>query len=176
MLIPDNDDLNRISWESCNHLLLSWILNYVFETIAQTIIFHDNIVYAWDDLKERIAKVDRNCISSLHSTVHSLKQGTKTVLEYFIELITLWDELNSRRPIPNCTCIHPCKCYSIRLVKHYRTKDQIIQFLTGLNESFSVVKTQILLIDPLQPINKVCSLDVQEESQNALLHTPVVVD
>jgi len=47
-----------------------------------------------------------------------------------------------------------------------------MQFLTGLNESFSVVKTQILLMDPLPPINKVYSLVVQEESQNSLLPTP----
>jgi len=152
MLIPDNDDLNCIAWESCNHLLLSWVLNYVSESTAQTIVFHDNIVYAWDDLKERFGKVDRICISYLHSTIHSLKHGTKIVLEYFIELITLWDELNSHRPIPNCMCIHPCRCYSIRLAKHYRTEDQIIQFLTGLNESFSVVKIKIVLMEPLPPI------------------------
>jgi hypothetical protein len=38
----------------------------------------------------------------------------------------------------------------------YRLEDQIIQFLTGLNENFSIVKTRVLLMD-LLPINKVFS-------------------
>jgi hypothetical protein len=98
------------------------------------------------------------------------------VLEYFLELRTLWDELNSHRPIPTCNCVHTCRNDAIRLAKNYRVEDQIMQFLTGLNESFSVVKTQILLMDPLPPINKVYSLVVQEESQNSLLPTPISLD
>jgi len=129
-------------------------------------LFHDTAISAWEDLKERFAKVDLVRISSLISTINNLKEGTKTEVEYFIELGTLWDELNSHRPIPNCTCVHPYRCDSTRLAKLYISEDQIIQFLTGLNESFFVVKTQILLMDPLPSINKVYSLVVQEEIQN----------
>jgi hypothetical protein len=48
-------------------------------------------------------------------------------------------------------------------------EDQVIQFLTGLNSEFSVVKTQILLMDPLPTLNKVYSLVVQEESNHKSL-------
>ena len=139
-------------------------------------LFHDTAISAWEDLKERFAKVDLVRISSLISTINNLKEGTKTEVEYFIELGTLWDELNSHRPIPNCTCVHPCRCDSTRLAKLYISEDQIIQFLTGLNESFFVVKTQILLMDPLPSINKVYSLVVQEEIQNAGVSNLVTID
>lgn len=43
-----------------------------------------------------------------------------------------------------------------------------MQFLTGLNDTFGVVKTQVLLLDPLPPLNKVYSLVVQEESNISL--------
>jgi hypothetical protein len=56
----------------------------------------------------------------------------------------------------------------MRAAHNYRTEDQIIQFLSGLNENFSVVKTQVLLMDPLPTINKVYSLVVQEESNFAI--------
>jgi len=174
--IPDFEDLNRRAWERCNYLLRLWILNSVLDSIAQTILFHDTAISAWEDLKERFAKVDCVRISSLHSTINNLKQGTKSVLEYFLELRTLWDELNSHRPIPTCNCVHTCRVDSIRIAKQYRVEDQIMQFLTGLNESFSVVKTQILLVDPLLPIKKVYSLVVQEERQNFLLPTPISID
>jgi len=89
--IPDIGDLNGQAWESCNHLLHSWILNSITESIAQTIVFHDTTISAWDDLKERFTKVDCVRISSLRSTVNNLKKDTKIVLEYFIELRTIWD-------------------------------------------------------------------------------------
>jgi hypothetical protein len=41
----------------------------------------------------------------------------------------------------------------------------IIRFLTGLNDNFSMVKSQILLMDPLPPLNKVFSMVLQHERQ-----------
>ncbi|MCI19745.1 retrovirus-related pol polyprotein from transposon TNT 1-94, partial [Trifolium medium] len=40
-----------------------------------------------------------------------------------------------------------------------------IRFLTGLNENFAMVKSQILLIDPLPPLNKIFSMVLQHERQ-----------
>lgn len=45
-----------------------------------------------------------------------------------------------------------------------QVKESVMKFLMGLNDSFSQVRTQILLMDPL-PINKVYSLLIQEEVQ-----------
>ncbi|CAJ2643840.1 unnamed protein product [Trifolium pratense] len=82
----------------------------------------------------------------------------------------LWEEFNYHRPMPTCTCAHQCRCDAMRAARLYRLEDQIIQFLTGLNEKISVVRTQVLLMDPLPPINKVYSLVVQEESNHAFLN------
>jgi len=117
-------------------------------------------------LQERFSKVDRICVASLRSSINNLKQGDKSVLDYFIEMKSLWEELNSHRPMPICTCPHPCRCESMRAARNFRIKDQVIQFLTSLNDSFSFVKTQVLLMDPLPSINKVYSMVIQEESNN----------
>lgn len=47
--------------------------------------------------------------------------------------------------------------------KKYQEEDKIIRFLKGLNESFSIVKTQILLMESLPPLNKVFTLVLQQE-------------
>jgi hypothetical protein len=47
-------------------------------------------------------------------------------------------------------------------------QERVLQFLMGLNDSFFVVKAQILLIDLLTPINKVFSLIIQEEKQGEI--------
>jgi hypothetical protein len=80
---------------------------------------------------------------------------------------TLWEELNSHRPMPHCTCPNPCRCAAMREASYFRLEDQVIQFLTGLNDQFAVVRTQVLMMDPLPSINKVYSLVIQEESNNS---------
>jgi hypothetical protein len=147
--IPLLDDLNRSQWERCNHLIISWILNSVSDQIAATVVFHENAIDVWHDLQERFSKVDRIRIATLRSSINNLKQDSKSVLDYFTEMKALWEELNSHRPLPMCTCVHQCRCPAMQLVRAYRLEDQVIQFLTGLNDSFSVVKTQVLLMDPL---------------------------
>jgi hypothetical protein len=166
--IPDTLDLNRSAWERCNHLVHSWIINSVSESIAQTLVFHEYAIDSWEDLHERFAKAGRIRIVSLKSALHNLKQGNRYVLDYYTDMRALWEELNSHRPMPLCTCVHQCHCQAMRAARNYRVEDQFIQFLTSLNENFSVVKTQVLLMDPLPTINKVYSLVVQEESNFAL--------
>jgi len=130
----------------------------------------------WEELKDRFSKADRIRFSMLLSTINNLKQGSKYVLDFFSEMKTLWEELNSHRPMPLCTCIHQCRCEAMRSARYFCLEDQIIQFLTGLNEQFSIVKTQVLLMDPLPSINKVYSLVVQEESNNVQLSSPASID
>jgi len=166
MEAPDEDDLNRSAWERCNHLLQSWIINSISTQIAQTLVFHETAIEAWLDLNERFAKANRIHIATLRSTINNLKQGSKSVLEYSNEMRTLWEELNSHRPMPHCTCPHSCRCAAMREARNFRHEDQIIQFLTGLNDKFVVIKTQVLMMDPLPSINRVYALVIQEESNN----------
>jgi len=173
----DFDDLNRDAWERCNNLIHSWLVNYVSPQISQTLVFHENAIDVWDELKKRFAKVDRIRIASLCSSINNLKQGSKSVLDYFTELKTLWEELNSHRPMPLYTCTHPCRCEAMRAARSHRLEDQVIQFLTGLNDTFNVVKSQVLLVDLLSSINKVYSLVVQEESNTfSTSITPIAED
>ena len=174
--VPDTDDLNRNAWERCNHLVHSWLINSVPDSIAQTIVFHDNAFDVWEDLKERFSKVDRIRIAQLRSSINSLRQGTKSVLDYFTEMKALWEELHSHRPLPNCNCPFQCRCDVVKVPKTYRVEDQSIMFLTGLIDQFSVVKTQVLLMDPLPSLNKVFSLVIQEESNNIFAPTLPTLD
>ncbi|KAL2533063.1 Retrotran gag 3 domain-containing protein [Abeliophyllum distichum] len=50
----------------------------------------------------------------------------------------------------------------------FQQEEYVLQFLMGLNESYSQARAQILMLDPLPPINKVFSLIIQEERQRSL--------
>ena len=79
----------------------------------------------------------------------------------------LWDQLENFSPFPLFTC---GKCvYGInQRLANLQAKETVMKFLIGLSESFSQVKTQILLMDPLPWINKAYSLFIQEEMKRSV--------
>jgi hypothetical protein len=54
--------------------------------------------------------------------------------------------------------------------------NRTIRFLTGLNDNFDLVRSQILLMEPLPPINKVFSNVIQYERQFIAMHGSSDVD
>lgn len=54
--VPKIFYLNKIVWKRCNSLVHSWILNFVTEHIPQTIMFLENSLDVWIDLKEFFLK------------------------------------------------------------------------------------------------------------------------
>ena len=97
--------------------------------------------------------------------ISSFKQGELTVTNYFTQLKILWDELDLFCLLSTYSCASKCTCNSLVNVSKYKAQDQIIKFLRGLNDNYSTVRTQILLMDPLPSLNKVCSLVTQQERQ-----------
>lgn len=106
LYVLDHDDLNHNAWVMGNHLIHSWNINSVSYSIAQTIVFHDNDFDVWEDLKERFSKVDRIRIANLCSSINTLRQCTKSDLDYFTEIKVLWQKLYSHLPFPNCSYHH----------------------------------------------------------------------
>ena len=83
----------------------------------------------------------------------NLTQGSLTVAQYFTKLKALWEEMSAHRPSSTCVC------GGLRPV------------LDHLLHDFAAVRGQILLMEPLPPINKVYSLVTQEERQRAISHS-----
>ncbi|WJX63250.1 hypothetical protein P8452_48162 [Trifolium repens] len=64
-----------------------------------------------------------------------------------------------------------CVCNSgVANAKHQHEVTHSIRFLTGLNEHFVPVRAQILLMNPLPPLNKIFSMVLQHERQYNLTH------
>jgi hypothetical protein len=161
--IPGEDDLNRLAWERCNNLVHTWIINSISPSIAHSVVFIENAIDMWNDLKDRFMRGDRIRVAQLHQEIANLKQGEHNITDYFTELRGLWEELDQYRPIPQCTCPMPCTCLAMRNAKGFRAEDRIIQFLIGLNEEYQGVASQVLLMDPMPPINRVFSMVMQQE-------------
>nr|KYP41138.1 hypothetical protein KK1_037506 [Cajanus cajan] len=55
---PASTDPLFPSWEGCNTLIMSWLLNSLSPSIAQSIIYFDQAFDIWIDLKERFSQSD----------------------------------------------------------------------------------------------------------------------
>ncbi|KAK9006721.1 hypothetical protein V6N11_019055 [Hibiscus sabdariffa] len=94
-----------------------------------------------------------------------LGQGDSTVSTYFMRLKLLWDEYGYLVPLSLCDCDA-----STEISKHLAQQKKF-QFLIGLNETYTAVGSQILLMTPLPSVNHAYSMIVQEEAQRIQLST-----
>lgn len=140
-------------------------LEFCFKEISASILFSDSAAIIWDDLKERFQQSNGLRIFQLRHDLLNLRQDQDSISIYFTKLKALWEEINNFRPM--CSCGR-CNCDGARKIDTYFQIDYIMTVLMGLNDSFAQVRTQVLLLDSLPPINCVFSLVIQEERQRVI--------
>ncbi|KAK4271923.1 hypothetical protein QN277_020544 [Acacia crassicarpa] len=163
--VPATSDPLFPAWERCNMMVLSWLTRSISTSIAQSILWIDKASDVWEDLHARFSQSDVFRLADLQEDIQGLKQGDLTVSDYFTKLKILWDEYLTLRPLISCTCNPKCCCGVIETYKKHIEQDYIIRFLKGLSDRFSLVKSQIMLIDPLPTINRVFALVQQQERE-----------
>lgn len=150
------------SWIRNNNMVLSWLLNSVNKDISASLIFADTAYEVWIDLRHRFQQKNGPRIFQLKRELINLHQEQLSVSHYFTKLKTLWEELSNYRP--SCTCAK-CTCGGMRELVDFFQREYTMSFLMGLNDSFSQIRGQILLMDPPPPINKVFSLITEKDHQ-----------
>lgn len=85
---------------------------------------------------------------------------------YYTKLKTLWDELDGINCVKIC---HHCDCCKAIDTKLDHAK--VIKFLTGLNDSYSTIRSQIIMKKHVPDLSQVYNLLDQDHSQRSI--TPV---
>ncbi|KAG8495219.1 hypothetical protein CXB51_012817 [Gossypium anomalum] len=155
-------------WDRCNALVLSWILNTVSKELSAGIVFASSAASVWTDLNERFNKVDGSRIFFLHREIASHSQGTASVSLYFTKMRLLWDEYDALVTFSSCGC-----CEHSRQNSEHIVQQRLFQFLMGLNETYSAIRSQILLMLPLPTVSQAYSMLMQEEAQRLHASGPV---
>ncbi|XP_019224372.1 PREDICTED: uncharacterized protein LOC109206058 [Nicotiana attenuata] len=149
-------------WERCNAIVLSWIGRTVSTELQPSIIYASYAKTVWNEFKERFDKSNLTRFYLLWIQIGSLKQGTDSVTSYYTKMKDLWDEIDLLVPAPGCDCEETRPF--IEQFKNLR----LLQFLVGINESYSQVRSQILLKTSVLNVNQAYALVIQEESQREL--------
>ncbi|KAM6557548.1 hypothetical protein CsatB_004567 [Cannabis sativa] len=159
---PETGNSSLNSWLRCNNMVMSWLVNSVSPEIAQSIMYFDLATDMWNDLADRFNEGNGPRIFQLQTQLTRLQQGDLSVSSYFTKLKSIWDELKEFQPITSCTC------GAMKIFLDCYNQNQVLQFLTGLNESFASVRAQILLNEPLPNLSRVFAMIIQEERQRSL--------
>ncbi|EOY04499.1 Uncharacterized protein TCM_019740 [Theobroma cacao] len=122
----------------------------------------------WQTLKNHFSQPDDTRICNLQYSLCNITQDTRPVDSYFTKLNGIWEELKNYRPLPYCEC---GKCTQSCFQKYIELweKDRVFRFLNGLNESFSALRSHIIMIKPFPSLDEAYNLVLREESQRSIL-------
>ncbi|XP_015960956.1 uncharacterized protein LOC107484915 [Arachis duranensis] len=161
---PDRSDDSFQAWDRYNTLVLSWLHASISSEILHSVLSCHVVCDLWEDLRHRFYQGDLFRIVELEEEMFAIKQGDSFITSHFTRLKTLWEELDEFQPIIKCECDDSCSC-GIELMKKYRSQTHIVQLLRGLNDDYSMARSQIMLIKTLPDVNEVYSLLLQQERQ-----------
>uniref|UniRef100_A0A2N9G504 Uncharacterized protein n=1 Tax=Fagus sylvatica TaxID=28930 RepID=A0A2N9G504_FAGSY len=148
--------------------VITWILNCVSKKIHASVLYKPTAYVIWKELQDKFSQSNGPQIFQHEKEIGSLTQNQNSVSDYYTHLQGLWEELLNYSPNPVCNCNPSCSCGAMSKTLEKYEQRCVMQFLMGLNESFATVRGQILLMDPMPPINKVFSLIRQEERQRSI--------
>ncbi|XP_047181593.1 uncharacterized protein LOC124848032 [Vigna umbellata] len=162
---PPPDDVLYEAWKRCNKMLISWLTRSMTLPIKQSIMWMNSVHEIWVDLLQRFSHGDKFRIVDLQEELQSCKQGDSTISQYYTRLQIIWKELSLYKTILLCTCNSPCNCGLLTKIQQERNDDSVIKFLRGLNDEFSQVRSQIMLMKPMPALPKTFSLVLQQERE-----------
>ncbi|CAL1403480.1 unnamed protein product [Linum trigynum] len=128
---PGDAHHNAWAWNRNNVMVLSWIQQAVDPVIRKTIMSCKTSLEAWRSLRSRYGQGDVVRIAELTEALSSLKQGSQSVTEYYVNLIAIRDELDNYQPLQHCICTPNSRetCVAMRLMFAYKETNYAIQFL-----------------------------------------------
>ncbi|XP_075095335.1 uncharacterized protein LOC142173612 [Nicotiana tabacum] len=125
-------------WEKCNAIVLSWIGSTISSELMSSIVYVSNAKKVWNDFQERFDRSNITRIYHLWTAIVTLRQGTDLITSYYSKMKDLRDELDVLAPLSSRD--YEESRPSVDHLKNIR----LLQFLIGLNESYSNIHNNVL--------------------------------
>ena len=117
----------------CNSTILAWLFNSISKDLQPSVVYFKTEREVWLDMQHGFSQGNGPRIFELRREVFSLSQEDLTVNAYYTKFKGLWDELSDYR-----TCSYG-----------HQAEECVMSFLMGLNDTYTVVRGQIFLMDPI---------------------------
>ncbi|XP_019256316.1 PREDICTED: uncharacterized protein LOC109234705 [Nicotiana attenuata] len=164
--MTSSTDPTHPTWSRCNHMVTSWLLNSLTKVIADSVLYSKTAKDLWLDLEHRFGQPNESKLYHLQKELADLVQGTADIATYFTRMKRRWDELDTLNSDMQCSC--NCDCGGKKKMQQFKEDERLIQFLMGLNETYGLAWSNILMVKPLPSVNQAYSLLMQDENQREI--------
>lgn len=93
-----------------------------------------------------------------------MKQNKSSVADYFTSICEIWEEIDIISVIPIITTVNPQITAFLTAIDALKKESKLFQFLNGLNDVYTPLQGQLLMMQPLPSVKIACSVIHQEES------------
>ncbi|XP_075092503.1 uncharacterized protein LOC142172730 [Nicotiana tabacum] len=144
-------------------------MNTVSQNLVSGIAYASDAHLVWNDLKEKFDKVNNVMIFQLHREIRTISQRTDYVDTYFTKLKKLWSEYDALVPSLGSDCVKS-RDYIVHL-----HQQRLLQFLSGLNESYDQARRQILMKKTEPILNQAYALIIEDESKRSSPYSALAI-
>ncbi|XP_070028671.1 uncharacterized protein [Nicotiana sylvestris] len=141
-------------------------MNTVSLELVNGIVYASNAHEVWIDLQDRFDKINGSRIYNLQREIATVSRGTSSISAYHSRLKLLWDEYSAL--IPTLLVILETREFITHL-----EQQKFFQFLMELSNSFSAIRSQMLLISPSPIVSRAYAVLIDEENQRKVHMTNI---
>ncbi|PWA81857.1 hypothetical protein CTI12_AA183640 [Artemisia annua] len=103
-VVRSNTDANLVElWDTCNNMVICWIMGSVSESIARSIMFVGTASEIWMQLVRRFSLSDGSRKYKLNKDTYEITQSGGSVGEYYTKMKCVWEELDNLNVLPVIT-------------------------------------------------------------------------
>ncbi|XP_074347113.1 uncharacterized protein LOC141685937 [Apium graveolens] len=155
------DDSYR-AWSRCNSMVIGWLITALDQQIAASILYVDTARDIWLELEERFGHASSAQLYALQQEISDSSQDNLPIAEYYTKLKKTWDEIDNLSPLPVCECSN-CTCTLSAKFLKMQQDQRLMFFLMKLNNNYSNVRSNILMMDTLPSLPQAYRMLLQEQ-------------
>lgn len=169
----ENDATKKEAWDTCNNLVISWLVHSVSESIKQSIMFMGSAQQIWKNLEARFSVTNGVRKYSLSRQIYETTQHGRSISEFYTDMRVIWEELETLFVMPPLSeNDNPEVAAYLKAVETQKNEQKLFQFLSGIDDTYNQQRSHILHMTPLPSVEEACNLLQQEENQRAVFsHT-----